>query len=331
MAYRIAAVLGIVGTLLSVPTNAQEARLRASGSFPGGHTASQGMQIFATEVERLTDGAVEVRLFPDNQLGGGYEQVDQVRTGQIELAWAGPEFYTGVVPELDVAMLPFSAAGSEQAYCLVDGELGEFLAQAAADKGLIILGWMENGPRHVTNNVRPVKTVADLQGLKLRTPPSELMLETFRAVGANPTPLDIAELYQALQQGVVDGQENPYDNMLVRNFDEVQTYLSNTGHIFSWSTTFMNKDAFDSLGAEAQAAIREAMAKAVAEQRQLAQTKNREARDALIQRGMIYDEIPREELASFREATRPVYDLVRQKVGDEAVDEALAAIERCGA
>lgn len=331
MSHRIAAALTLLVLLLPAQTYAQEVRLRASGSFPAGHTASQGMEVFAAEVARLTDGAVEVRLFPDNQLGGGYEQVDQVRTGQIELAWAGPEFYTGVVPELDVAMLPFSAAGSEEAYCLVDGELGDFLADAAAKKGLILLGWMENGPRHVTNNVRPIKTVADLEGLKLRTPPSELMLETFRAVGANPTPLDIAELYQALQQGVVDGQENPYDNMLVRNFDEVQKYLSNTGHIFSWSTTFMNKDAFDALGPEFQAAVREAMAKAVAEQRQLAQTKNREARDALIQRGMIYDEIPREELANFREATRPVYDLVRQKVGDDAVDEALAAIERCGA
>jgi TRAP-type C4-dicarboxylate transport system substrate-binding protein len=119
--------------------------------------------------------------------------------------------------------------------------------------------------------------------------------------------------------------------MLVRNFDEVQKYLSNTGHIFSWSTVFMNKDAFDALGAEQQAAVREAMATAVAAQRELAQKKNREARDALIQRGMIYDEIPREELARFREATRPVYDLVRQKVGDEAVDEGLGAIESCGA
>jgi TRAP-type transport system periplasmic protein len=331
MSHRVAAALGILATLLAAETYAQEIRLRASGSFPAGHTASQGMEIFASELDKLTGGAIEVRLFPDNQLGGGYEQVDQVRTGQIELAWAGPEFYTGVVPELDVAMLPFSAAGSKEAYCLVDGDLGDFLANAAAEKGLIILGWMENGPRHVTNNVRPIKAVADLQGLKLRTPPSELMLETFRAVGANPTPLDIAELYQALQQGVVDGQENPYDNMLVRNFDEVQKYLSNTGHIFSWSTVFMNKDAFDGLGAAEQAAIREAMAKAVAEQRQLAQTKNREARDALIERGMTYDEIASEELASFREATRPVYDLVRQKVGDEAVDETLAAIERCGA
>jgi tripartite ATP-independent transporter DctP family solute receptor len=331
MSHRVAAALGILATLLAAETYAQEIRLRASGSFPAGHTASQDMEIFASELDKLTGGAIEVRLFPDNQLGGGYEQVDQVRTGQIELAWAGPEFYTGVVPELDVAMLPFSAAGSKEAYCLVDGDLGDFLANAAAEKGLIILGWMENGPRHVTNNVRPIKAVADLQGLKLRTPPSELMLETFRAVGANPTPLDIAELYQALQQGVVDGQENPYDNMLVRNFDEVQKYLSNTGHIFSWSTVFMNKDAFDGLGAAEQAAIREAMAKAVAEQRQLAQTKNREARDALIERGMTYDEIASEELASFREATRPVYDLVRQKVGDEAVDETLAAIERCGA
>jgi tripartite ATP-independent transporter DctP family solute receptor len=327
-AFRIAAIAA--GLLAAGGTAAaQEVTLRASGSFPAGHTASIGMEIFKSELERLSKGQVKVELFPGNVLGGAFEQVDQVRTGQIAIAWAGSEWFTRAIPELDAAVLPFAASTAQQAFCMIDSDLGDLLNKKSADKGLVILGWMSNGSRHVTNNKRPIKSVDDLKGLKIRTPPSEIFLATFRAVGANATPIDIKELYQALQQGVVDGQENPYDNIQVRKFDEVQKYLSNTGHFYSWSVTFMNKKAFDGLKKEHQDAVREAGFRAVAAQRALAERENAKSLQTLIKRGMKYDPIPPAELAKFRDATRPVYEQVRKSAGNEVVDLTLKAIKDC--
>ncbi len=193
-----------------------------------------------------------------------------------------------------------------------------------------MLGWGSNGFRHITNNRRPIKKVDDLKGLKIRTPSGEVFSLTFRAVGANPTPIDIKELYQALQQGVVDGQENPYDNMWVRKFHEVQKYLSNSGHFYDWVAYFMHKPTFDGLKPEHQKAVRESMFTAVAYQRALAERENHEALAKLIKGGMKYDELSKAELTKFREAARPVYDKIRERVGAKSIDLALKAIKECG-
>jgi TRAP-type transport system periplasmic protein len=327
----LAAALGLAMLLVAGPdVAAQEVKLRASGSFPAGHTGSIAMEVFKSELARRTNGAVAVELFPGNTLGGAFEQVDQVRTGQVHMAWAGPSFYDRLVPEFNAATLPFAANTAAQAFCMIDSELGAYLAEKSAEKGVLVLGWGSNGFRHITNNKRPIKKVDDLKGLKIRTPSGEVFSLTFRAVGANPTPIDIKELYQALQQGVVDGQENPYDNMWVRKFHEVQKYLSNSGHFYDWVTYFMHKPTFDGLKPEHQKAVRESMFAAVAYQRALAERENHEALGKLVKGGMKYDELPKAELARFREAARPVYDRIRERIGAKSVDLATKAIKECG-
>lgn len=304
-------------------------RWRASGSFPAKHSTSVAMETFKKEVSRLSNGTIRVDLFPDNVLGGALEQVDQVRTNQIQMAWGSLGFFDKLVPSFSAAVLPFSANSAAQAACEMDGPLTDYLATRASEKGILLLGMAQLGARHVTNNRRPIKTVADMKGLKIRTLPGEAWLLTFRALGTNPTPIDINELYQALQQGVVDGQENPYDNMLVRKFDEVQKYLSNTGHFFDWAGYIVNKQAFDALSPAQQSAVKEAVAIAVKQQREISERENATARDALIKAGMQYDEIPPAELAKFREATQSVYKAVRVSLGDEVMNIAEDAIKRC--
>jgi tripartite ATP-independent transporter DctP family solute receptor len=327
----LAAALGFATTLVAgPPASAQEVKLRASGSFPAGHTGSIAMEVFKSELARRTNGAVAVELFPGNTLGGAFEQVDQVRTGQVHMSWAGPSFYDRLVPEFNAATLPLAANTAAQAFCMIDSELGTYLAEKSAEKGVLVLGWGSNGFRHITNNKRPIKKVEDLRGLKIRTPSGEVFSLTFRSVGANPTPIDIKELYQALQQGVVDGQENPYDNMWVRKFHEVQKYLSNSGHFYDWVTYFMHKPTFDGLKPEHQKAVREAMFAAVAYQRALAERENAEALGKLIKGGMKYDELSKAELAKFREASRPVYDRIRERIGAKPVELAVKAIKECG-
>lgn len=308
---------------------AQEVRLRASGHFPADHTASTGMAIINSELARLTKNALQIDYFPGEQLGGSFEGVDQVRTGQIDLDLGGPEWFGRLVSELEVLNLPFMATSDQLAYCMIDSDLGDYLVKKTQDRGLVVLGWMSNGIRHMTNNKRPIKKMDDIKGLKVRTPPSEIYLSTFRALGANSTPIDIKELYQALQQGVVDGQENPYGNTAARKFNEVQKYLSNSGHFFSWAWLVMNKRSYDRLKPELQTALREATFRAVAAQRAMAARENKAARDTLIQRGMQYDEIPAAEFARFRDAVKPVYEQARKKAGDEAINVVTKALKRC--
>ena len=227
------------------------------------------------------------------------------------MAWAGPSFFDRLVPDLAATSLPFAVANDKQAFCMIDSEFGTYVNQKVAEKGILVLGWGSNGMRHITNNKRPIKTVEDLKGLKIRTPSGEAWNLLFRAVGANPTPIDIKELYQALQQGVVDGQENPYDNMWVRKFHEVQKYLSNSAHLYDWAFYLIHKPTFDRMTPEQQQAMRDAMFSSVAYQRALAERANGEARDKLIKGGMQYDALSAQELAKFRDATRSVYQTMR--------------------
>ena len=313
----------------STDVSAQQVRWRASGSLTAGHSTSKAMETFKKEVARLSNNTIQVDLFPGNTLGGAFEQVDQLRTGQIQMAWAGLPFYDKLSPDLGAAVLPFGAATAKQAVCQIEGDFGRYLEEKTAEKGVYIIGWMTMGARHVTNNKRPITTVDDIKGLKIRTPSGQAWDLTFRALGANPTPLDIKELYQALQQGVVDGQENPYDNMLVRKFNEVQKHLSNTGHFNDWAGVFVNKAAFDKLTPDQQTAMKTAMATAVAEQREISEREIATARDGLVKGGMIYTELPPAELARFRDATKPVYAQMRTTLGDKVMDLAEAAIKRC--
>src|SRR5882724_3093100 len=266
-------VAGVV-MMATGSASAQTIRWRASGSFTATHSTSLAMETFKSEVARLTKNTVQVDVFPGNTLGGAFEQVDQLRTGQIQMAWAGLSFYDKLLPELGAVNLPFAATSANQAICEIEGDLGKYIEEKMAEKGVLLLGWGQIGARHVTNNKRPIKTVEDLKGLKIRTPSGDAWTLTFRAVGANPTPIDIAELYPALQQGVVDGQENPYDNMLVRKFFQVQKYLSNTAHFYDWSGYLVNKAAFEKLTPDQQKAIKDSMFSAVAIQRAISEREN---------------------------------------------------------
>lgn len=326
--------LALCATLSVLAGNAasaadQKAHWRASGSYPEGHSTTAGAKIFKSETAALSNETIRVDLFPNNTLGGALEQVDQLRTNQIQLAWGSIGFYDKLVPELGAAILPFAATSPAQAICQMDSGLGKFLEDKLEAKGVLVLGWAQVGARHITNNKRPITSVADMQGLKVRTLPGEAWQLTFRALGANPTPIDIKELYQALQQGVVDGQENPYDNMVVRKFSEVQKYLSNSGHFYDWAAYMVNKSAFDKLSENQQKAVRDAAEKAVAEQRAISLRENQVARDQLIKKGMQYHELSTADLATFREATHSVYVEMRKTLGDEAMDLVEEGIKKC--
>ncbi|MDX5376649.1 MAG: TRAP transporter substrate-binding protein, partial [Halomonas sp.] len=210
---------------------------------------------------------------------------------------------------------------------LIDGEVGDVLDETLAEKGFTALGYMELGFRHVTNSERPLETIEDFQGLKIRLQPNETHLDTFRAIGASPVSMDINEVYGALQQGVLDGQENPYSIISTKRMDEVQQYLSDSGHFYDFIVVVINRDTFMSLSEEHQQAVDAAMEEAVAWQRQTAAEEDEAARETLVERGMVFTPISDETRAALREASHDVIDDLREKIGTEIVDRVLMELD----
>lgn len=319
-----AAIAVAVSAFFVAPGQAQET-LRIAGNFPAAHSSSVAMETFKAELAKISGGSLAADLFPGMQLGGAKENMDAVRAGTIFGTWIGVAYVSRLVPEVEAVSLPFVFDNREQAMAAIDGPVGDLIEEKLAAKGFKSLGWMELGSRHVTNSKRPLKTIEDLQGLKIRMQPNETHLATFRSIGANPVPLDIKELYSALQQGVVDGQENPYPIIRANRFFEVQKYLSDTSHFFDFIILIANKRIFDGLSAEQQSAVMEAAGTTVALQRKLAIDAEAEALADLKAQGMQFDPISAETRAALLKASSGVIDEVKKRIGADIVDQMMAA------
>jgi TRAP-type C4-dicarboxylate transport system substrate-binding protein len=209
-----------------------------------------------------------------------------------------------------------------------NGPVGRLIETKLAAKGFTALGWMELGKRHVTNSSKPMKTLDDFQGLKIRLQPSEIHLATFRALGANPVAMDIKEVYRALQQGDVIAEENPYSAIYANKFFEVQKYLSDSGHILDLIILIASKKALMRLRPAQQEAIRVSAKIATTQQRKMATAAEEAALVTLEEKGMQFDHLPPATRAAMRKATAVVIDGLRHRLGSELVDEVVAETNR---
>ena len=323
----LAPAIGLaLGLSFAATTGSAQTVLRVAGNFPEEHTATGAMEIFKEEVESLTNGDIVVQNFPAMQLGGASENVDQVRSGAIFAVFTSIAYFTRSVPELEAVSLPFLFNSREAAFSVMDGEVGDVMDAALLEEGFVNLGYMELGFRHATNSARPLTSLEDFEGLDIRLQPNEVHLDTFRAIDANPQPLDISELYSALQQGVLDGQENPYNIIYTRRFFEVQEYLSDTGHFFDFINVVANADSFAALSPEHQEAVRTAMRTAVEWQRAEAAKLDLEFREKLVAEGMQFDPLPDSERARLREATMGIAEQLKERVDPEVIDLVLSEV-----
>lgn len=314
-----------MGAVLFYPVLAEAAqKLRIAGNFPIVHSSTQVMNEFAKEVEKGTNGEITIDVFPAMQLGGPTENVDQVLSGSIFFTWLGTSYLTKHVPALEAISVPFLFNDRQVAFNVIDGRLGQEFSKRLQAKGLTPLGYMELGFRNVTNNLRPIRKLEDFKGMKIRSVPSETHLATFRALGANALPMDWKEVYSALQQGVMDGQENPWPIIADARLSEVQKYVSNTRHLYDLIIVVANKRAYDALTPAHRAVIDSALKKAVAKQRTLAAEADEKALAELIKNKMQYDEVPPAELKRIQDAVSGVVDSVRKRAGTDILDMALA-------
>ncbi|MFQ8433823.1 DctP family TRAP transporter solute-binding subunit [Amaricoccus sp. W119] len=294
--------------LAALPAWSQSLQL-AHNAAPGNPKA-EASNLFAKLVAEKTDGRVIVAVGESAQFGDDVEALTHLRLGTLAFSANSQGTTSGVVPEFGVVGLPFLFEDLRSAWTVLDGPVGQELAEAAEARGLVLLSIWDNGIRHVSNNVRPIEKPEDLAGIKLRTPPDRMTVDIFEELGASPTPLPFSELYIALQQGVVDGQENPLMNTYSSKLFEVQKYISLTAHKYETTPLFASKIVFDGFSPEDQAAIREAATEARALNRQMSMDADSTLRGEMEAAGVVFNEI---DPAPFVEMTGPVYEDWREE------------------
>lgn len=303
--------------------------LRLSHNTGDGTTWHKGAERFGELLAERSGGDLQVRVFPNAQLAGGDQmrQADMVGRGALDLVVTSAINVTPLVPEMAVFSLPYLYSSYEQVDATTaEGGPAERLAEILEEKGIKVLAWGENGFREVTNNVRPITSPADMAGLNMRVA-GPMYIDVMNALGANPQQMQWTETLTALQQGVVDGQENPIGAVIIpQQVFEVQRYLT-TWH-YSYDPVFLgiSKAKWDSYDEATQQMLQETAAEAMDYQRQITREGTATGLDFLRERGMEVYEPTEEELAAFREATQPAFDQWAERVGPELVQSFQDAI-----
>ncbi len=286
----------------------QERTIRFGFAWEASHPIALAANRFGEIVTAKSGGKIKVRVFPGNQLGVDMQQMSALLGGTQEMMAHASAQIAGLVKEFGLLDLPYIVTTEQQADTLLDGPAGQALLDLLPAKGLIGLGYWENGFRHATNSRRPIAKVEDFEGLKFRVQPSPLFIETFKAFKTNPVTMSFSELYTALETRTVDAQENPLLNILTAKLYEVQKYTSLTGHMYGNAVILVSKRFWDRLSPTEKKTIQDAFLEARGYQRQESRRRVREAIGELKAKGMQVNEVAPAELGRLRQVTQPVKD-----------------------
>ncbi|MGQ9780224.1 MAG: TRAP transporter substrate-binding protein [Bacillota bacterium] len=282
------------------------------GHAPG-HSFVKACEKFKELVETRSNGRLKVEIYPSSQLGGEREMQEMVSLGTLEMT------VTGVLviyePLFALLELPYLYRDRAHIQKMHESAIVDELSESLLKKNIRLVAFFENGFRNITNNKRPINSPLDLKGLKIRTPENMAQVETFKALGAIPTPMPFSEVYQALQQGVVDGQENPLQNIWDAKFYEVQKYIAMTGHIYNSAYVIVNDKFWSGLPTNLRKIADQAISEASIFQMNLVADLDKELIGKLKEKGMQFT-FPDPE--AFRKATVPVYEVFYSKFGDRA-------------
>ena len=306
----------------------KERTIKFATQNPKGHPLVDGMEKFAEVVKAKSGGKITVKLFPGGVLGGDAQNVSALQGGTLEMVTLNSGILANVAKEFAIYDFPFLFANTKEAEAVVDGPFGKMMHDKLDAKGIHGLGYFELGFRELTNSKRPITKVEDIEGLKLRVIPNAINVDWVKALGANPTPLAFPELYAAMEQKAIDGQENPVTVILANKFYEVQKYLVRTNHQYNPQSVIISKKFWDTLGAAEKKVVEEAAAEAVTAQRASARKQAETALAELKKNGMEVSELPAAELTKLQAKMKPVIDKHTATVGAETVAAIQAEIAK---
>jgi TRAP-type transport system periplasmic protein len=311
--------------------HAQEIRehtIKFATQNPKGHPMVLGMEKFAEIVTAKSGGKIKVNLFPGGVLGSDQANVSAVQGGTLEMVVLNTGILSSVAKELAIFDFPFLFANAREADALVDGPVGKKLHAKLEDKGIVGLSYWELGFRSITNSKRPITKVEDLAGLKLRVIPNPINVDWVKALDANPTPLPFPEVYAALEQKAIDGQENPLTVININKFYEVQKYVTLTNHQYNPQSVIISKKFWDTLNGAEKKLLDDAADSAAAYQREQSRAQAASAVDNLKKNGMTVSEFSPAELAKLREKMKPVIAKYSANVGEATVSEVMGELAK---
>lgn len=291
--------------LFPLAVQAQTTKLTLGHGAAPGNPRHEAAVKFAEVLKTKSGGRIEVQVAPSAQLGDDAAMLTALRTGALDMSANSQGAVANAVPEYAAYGMPFLFTTAGQAFKVLDGPLGKELSDKSTEKGLVVLGYWDNGIRHMTNSKHPITKVGDMKGLKMRTPPDTVLVDIMQSLGAEAQQIKFAELYVALQQGVVDGQENPLMNIHASKLYEVQKHLALTSHQFQMTPFLMSKRSWDKLSEADRKAVTEAAAEATALQRKLSQESDDKLLADLKSKGV---QVTTVDKAAFEKATSPVDD-----------------------
>ncbi|MCE8012476.1 TRAP transporter substrate-binding protein [Billgrantia desiderata] len=310
----------------------------------GSHTLRMGLGLsdtspqylssryFADILEQRTEGRITVNIFPNSQLGDDVQMMEMLQTGSLDMSYPSSSPATTYVQELAVFDLPFLLPSREAAIAVMQSDTAQRMLDAFEGTGIKALTFSENGYRQLTNSARAVESPEDVagldvRGLSVRTMENPVHLSIWETLGANPTPMAFGELFSAMEQGVVDGQENPWSTILTSNFYEVQDYGSETRHVYTPFIMMMSQRTWDRLAPEYQELVQEAARQSAEYEIQLSTEYDDWAREQLEERGMQITRLDDDQIAAFQEAVQPVYDRWAPRIGEDLIAEIQSIVD----
>lgn len=275
-------------------------------------------QMFADTVRERTDGRIDIKVFPADQLGKQLEAVEGTMLGTQDIFLVSDTVLSNWVPDMGILNLPFLFSSLDDVHTVLEGPVGDKLEAKMQGTGAVVIGWWMGGLRNITNNKQPITKPEDLQGVKIRVPEGEVFVETFKALGANPVVISFGELYTALQLGTADAQENPPAHILTKKFYEVQAYTSKTAHIYLGSPLIMNEAKLAAIPEADRKILLETATEMAGVHLKMVNDLENDQWAELAKRGNKINEV---DTAPFKAALVPVIDKFKDKLDASIIDE----------
>ncbi|MEZ7173732.1 TRAP transporter substrate-binding protein DctP [Sporosarcina sp. OR05] len=306
----------------SVSADSGKVTLDISLSLAEGSFADVGVQKFKEELQRLSDGEIDLKVYYNNTFGGEREVIEMMGISSLDMATTSSGALGTWTKEFNMFDLPYLFKDHDHAYRVFDSEIGKDLADKFENSANVkILSYWTAGYRYLSNSVRPVKSVEDVAGMKQRVQENQVQIDTWKAYGANPTPMGWTEVFTGLQQGVIDSQSNPLDSINTMKFYEVQKYVSKLPELYQPYLLMMGKPAFDALSTEHQEIVLQAAANSVEHAREGFEKLDEEATEILKGKGMEILETDEIDVESFKKKTESVYEKWAPEFGVDFIEK----------
>jgi len=326
--FLLQAVVAAVALAAIGAAQAQTRTIKFANQNAKGHPIVLGMDRFAELVDKKSAGRLKVQVFAGGALGSDQANVSALQGGTLEMASMNSGIFASLVKDFAIYDFPFLFGNPKEADAVVDGPFGQGLHRKLEDKGVVGLAYYELGFRELTNSRRPVRKVEDIAGLKLRVIPNPINVDWVTALGANPTPLPFPELYAALEQKAVDGQENPVATIKGAKLFEVQKYLTMTNHQYNPQSVVVSKRFWDTLAPADRKILQDAATESAAYQRTQSRAMLQSGVEDLRKAGMEITELPAAEVAKLREKMKPVIAKHSATVGEPTVKAMMAELAK---